>query len=271
MTNEEFLYTIYDSDLVDRAIEETKEMYKETEAEILYKMAITAELLPNRTGASEIYNTIQREMRYSYLHGVRYAVENNLKSTAPSKETFSEFHKNLDFAVLFDFSDNDFGLAMEAAAKTYCDEFNRVLHQIDVYDDNEFIKSKELEEFAEMCKVENIKEIMKCGFLSQRIKNCAEVCCGRIPKATSALEDIKRNLDYIPWDKDMKQWEKVDGEYVETESFPRFVTGTNAEIAEAIKKHGDPFDDQTQEFPVWCNGEVIILYMKNGYLTYLIR
>jgi hypothetical protein len=58
---------------------------------------------------------------------------------------------------------------------------------------------------------------------------------------------------------------------VETEKFPRFITGTNAEIAEDLKKYGDPFEDQTREFPVWCNGEVVILYMKNGYLTYLTR
>jgi hypothetical protein len=92
-----------------------------------------------------------------------------------------------------------------------------------------------------------------------------------MPEVVAALESIKRDLDYIPWYKDMARWEKVGDKYVETETFPRFITGTNAEIAEALKRYGDPFEDQTREFPVWCNGEVVILYMKNGYLTYLTR
>ena len=160
---------------------------------------------------------------------------------------------------------------MEAAAKTYCDEFNGLLRQIDMYDDVDLMKKSYLKEFEEICKIDNIKEIMRCGFLAQRMQDCAEVHCGRMPEAVAALESIKRDLDYIPWDKDMGRWEKIGDEYVETEKFPRFITGTNAEIAEALKRYGDPFEDQTLEFPVWCNGEVVILYMKNGYLTYLTR
>lgn len=271
MTDKEFLCTIYDKDLVDRAIEESKDFYKVHEADMLYKMATTAEMLPDRTGASEIYDHIQRQMVFSYLHGASYAVEHELTSTAPSEETFSEFHKNVDFAVLFDFSDNDFGLAMEAAAETYCGEFNGLLRQIDMYADIEFTKSGYIKDFTEMCKIDNIKEIMRCGFLAQRMQDCAEVHCRRMPDAVAALESIKSDLDYIPWDKDMGRWEKVGDEYVETEKFPRFITGTKAEIAEALKRYGDPFENQDREFPVWCNGEVVILYMKNGYLTYLTR
>ena len=271
MTDKEFLCTMYDSDLVDLAIDHSKDFYKEHEADILFKMATTADMLPDRTGGSEIYNQVQRQMVYSYLHGASYAVEHELTSSAPSEETFSEFHKAVDFAVLFDFSDNDFGLAMEAAAKAYCDEFNGTLRQIDMYDDVGLMKNSYLKQFEEICKIDNIKEIMRCGFLAQQMKHCTEVRCGRMPDAVAAIESIKRDLDYIPWDKEMGRWKKIGEEYVETERFPRFITGTNAEIAEALKRYGDPFDDQTREFPVWCNGEVVILYMKNGYLTYLTR
>lgn len=69
MDDKEFLCSMYNKDLVDRAIEESKEFYKEHDAELLYKMAKTAEMLPDRTGGSEIYDTIQRQMRYAYLHG----------------------------------------------------------------------------------------------------------------------------------------------------------------------------------------------------------
>ena len=277
MDDKEFLCSLYNKDLVDRAIKESKGFYNEYEAEMLFKQAKIAEKLPDRTGTAEIYNTIQREMIYSYLHGVSYAVSEGLTSNdiKPSEETFSDFHKNLDFAVLFNFADNDFGFEIEAAAKTYCDEFNKILHQIDVYADEELVKNLYHQEFEELCKIDNIKEIMKCGFLAQRMQNFAEARSNKMPNATSALESIKSDLDYILWDGDKVRWETVDGKYVEADKFPRFIIGTRAEIEEALKKHGEPFEkpyeDQTQEFPVWCNGEVVILYMKNGYLTHLIR
>ena len=271
MTDKEFLCTIYDSDLVDRAIEESKDFYKEHEADILYKMATTAEMLPDRSGASEIYDQIQHQMVSSYLHGADYAVRNELGSVAPSHETFSDYHKNVDFAVLFDFSDNDFGLAMEAGAKAYCDEFNSILRHIDMYDDHEYMKSSYIKDFNEIIKIENIKNIMKCGFASRQLSHSAEVICGRMPVIEQAMQKVQSDLDYIPWDKDMSRWEKIDDKYVETEKFPRFITGTNEEISEALEKYGHPDENPTRPFPVWCNGEVIILYMKDGYLTYLTR
>lgn len=277
MDDREFMCTIYNKDLVDLAIEESKEFYKKHEAEALYKLAKITEKFPDRTGADEIYDTIQREMTYAYLHGVSYAASEGLTSNdiRPSEDTFSDFHKNLDFAVLFNFADNDFGFEIEAAAKTYCDEFNKILHQIDVCADEELVKNLYRREFEELRKIDNIKEIMKCGFLAQRMQNYAELCSSKMPNVASALENIKSDLDYILWDGDKVRWETVDGKYVESEKFPRFITGTKAEIEEALKKHGEPFkepyEDQTPEFPVWCNGEVVILYMKNGYLTHLIR
>ena len=277
MEDREFLCSLYNKDLVDRAIEESKELYKEHEAETLYKMAKTMEMLPDRTGGAEIYDTTQRQMRYAYLHGACYAVSKGLTSndTKPSEQVFSDFHKNVDFAVLFNFADNDFCLAIEAGAKTYCDVFNKMLHQIDIYADDESINSRHIEEFKELCNIANIKEVMKCGFLAYRINKCAEVGCSRTPNAVyavGALKDSKSDLECIPWDRqDVSLCETIDGKYVEVDKIPRFATGTRSEIEEALKKHGEPFVDQNQEFPVWCNGEVLILYMKNGYLTYLIR
>ena len=271
MTDKEFLYTLYDAELVDYAMDSTRDFYQKGTFEADLKLSQIVEERGKETVADGMYDRVQRQLVYAFLHGAAFAVQNELTSTAPSEETFSEFHKNVDFAVLFDFSDNDFGIAMEAAAKTYCDEFNSKLRQIDMYADHDFMKSGYLKKFDAICKIDNIKEIMKCGFLAQQMKHCAEVLCNRMPDSSVALESIKRDLDYIPWDKDMGRWEKIGEEYVETEKFPRFITGTNAEIAEALKKYGHPDKEPSSEFPVWCNGEVVILYMKNGYLTYLTR
>ena len=270
MTDKELLCTMYDSDLVDRAIEESKNFYKEYEADMLYKMATTAEMLPDRTGASEIYYHMQLQMVYSYLHGASYAVKQGLISTAPSEETFSDYHKNVDFAVLFDFGDNDFGLAMEAGAKAYCDEFNGLLRQIDLYNDHAFMRDGYIKRFEEICKVKNIKEIMKCGFMAERMKDYADTTF-RMPNADDALDEVRSDMNYIPWEGDKNEYEHVDGEYKVVGKFPRFITGTNKEIAEALDNYGHPDENPTRTFPVWCNGEVIILYMRDGYLKYVVR
>ena len=66
-------------------------------------------------------------------------------------------------------------------------------------------------------------------------------------------------------------WKKVGNEYVESEKFDRFVAGTRSEIESILKKYGEPEEGWDDDFPVWCNAEVVILYMKNGYLTYVVR
>ena len=271
MNDKEFLYTMYDAELVDYAMDSTRDFYQKGIFETDLKLSQIVEESGRETVADRMYDHVQRQLVYAFLHGASFAVQNELTSTAPSVENFSEFHKAVDFAVLFDFGDNDFGFDIETGAKAFCDEFNSKLRQIDMYDDHEWSRNNYIEEFNELIKPENIKEIMKCGFMASLMRRSAEVICGRMPNATTALDGLKSDLEYIRWDDDRTKWEKVGEEYVESEPFPRFVTGTNAEIAEALKRYGDTFDDQTREFPVWCNGEVVILYMKNGYLTYTTR
>jgi hypothetical protein len=66
-------------------------------------------------------------------------------------------------------------------------------------------------------------------------------------------------------------WKKVGNDYVKSEEIDRFVAGTRAEIESILKKYGEPEAGWDEDFPVWCNAEVVILYMKNGYLTYVVR
>ena len=275
MTDKEFFYSMYNKDLVDRAYDATAEFFRKGEFEADLNLARIAEKCDAKTGdnaASRLYNHMFNRMVSSYLHGADFAVRTELGSTGPSEETFSEYHKNVDFAILFDFSDNDFGLAMEAGAKLFCDEFNGLLRQIELYNDHACMRDGYIKRFEEICNVKNIKEIMKCGFLAERMKDCAEVrCASRLPNADDALDEVRSDMNYIPWDGKKSKWEFTENESKVTEVFPRFITGTNKEIAEALEKYGSPDENPTRPFPVWCNGEVIILYMKDGYLTYLTR
>lgn len=186
----------------------------------------------------------------------------------------SDFRKNVNFAVLFRYGDNDFTSYIESGAELFCEQFNHKLDLIDQYEKygRPYLKSY-INEFEEICKIESVKEIMKCGFLSSRMRNYGEVICGRIPNAESVLEEVKSDLDYMQWNGQFNAWKKVGDEYVVSETYDRFITGTLEEILNTLNNCGSPYENKSKDekFPVWCNSEVVILYMEDGYLTYVIR
>ena len=278
MEYKDFLYSIFNQELVDNAYESAKEFYKQSDLESdfnFYKVLTGLDKDNETKEISRIYNRIYERMTYSYLEGAMHAVKSNFNETniKPSEISFSDFRKNVDFAVFFDYSDNDFSTSIEAAAQAYCDEFNRILGQIDMYKDAgytcESMLNSYIKDYQELCKVENIKEIMKCGFMADRM--CPSVYCGRMPNYESAVQKSKADVLYIPWDEKRSMYEKVGDKYVETDKFDRFISGTRAEIESILKKYGKQEEKWDADFPVWCNGEVVILYMKNGYLTYVVR
>jgi hypothetical protein len=275
MEYKKFLYGIYNQELVDNAYVSAKESYEKSDLETDINLLESEKGDDKDNEINFIYNKIYRHMVSSYLNGAMHAVKSNLNETDinPSEISFSDFHKNVDFAVFFDYSDNDFSTSMEAAAKAYCDEFNRILGQIDMYANSgytcESMLNSYIKDYQELCKVETIKEIMKCGFMADRMTNA--VYCGRMPNYESAVQKSKADVLYIPWDDERSMYEKVGDKYVESEKFDRFIAGTREEIESILKKYGEPKERWDADFPVWCNGEVVILYMKNGYLTYVVR
>ena len=141
-------------------------------------------------------------------------------------------------------------------------------------DNEKFNKAENyIEDFNELCKIDSIKEIMKCGFMADRMNKFGKPVCGRIPKSSIAIESVQKTLNYIKWDEDVPKWENVGGKYVETGKIKRFVTGTHKEVEVAIHEFGNPLEHNSEnmDFPVWCNGEVIVMFLKDGYLTYATR
>ena len=177
---------------------------------------------------------------------------------------------NIDFAVLFDYGDNDFTIPMCSAARLFCDQFNHALDQIELFTSVDRKNAVEyyIKDINHLR--ENVKEILKYGFLAERLEGYAQT--DRNPNVESALNEIRGDLNYIPWDGEKKLWEKDGDKYKEIGTTKRFITGTNAEIADAIKDFGTTWDECASEvFPVWCNSEVLILYMEDGRLTYIAR
>ena len=283
MDYKDFLYSIYNQELVDKAMKATSEYLPKSDFDSDIKQMLLFKELDESAFdkyKDKLYNQLLGNLTYSFLDGVKHSVKSGLTETSflPSEISFSDFRKNVDFAVMFYFSDNDFSSSMEAAAKQYCDAFNNVLRSIDIYKDaSKKTLQSYIEDFHELCKPESIKEIMKCGFMADRMRKFGMPVCGRIPNSSNAIESVQKTLNYIKWDEDCKRWEMVDGKYVESGKLKRIVTGTAAEITEALKDYGDPYDMNEIEniedvyFPMWCNGEVIIMFMKDGYLTYVTR
>lgn len=202
------------------------------------------------------------------------SAEIELTLKRPDSIPLSDFRRSVDFAVLFDFGDNDFCIPMATAAEFYCNEFNRLLEKIDlnehICNDSNF--NKVVDDFNKLCKLENVKEVMKCGFMSERLNGFAK----SIWKETlndpneSSFNKMRSDLDYIFGNNKKKRWGKVDGKYIVVEELDRLITGTHEEISSAIMKYGDVVNPE-RKFPVWCNDEVLILYMKDGFLTYMFR
>ena len=291
--DKKFLYSLFDQKLVDDAIKSTKQYFYKEKFKDLYNCSqnnatyekLLAEIakldkngnLPKPTGKDVVdilYDKILHQMVFSFLQGALHAVLNNLTNISPSKDNFSEYRKNYNFAILFNFGDNDFTHSIECGAKLFCDEFNRIFDRIDIYGNNNCKISYDyyIDKLNTLTKIENIKEIMKMGFFSEEIRMDGE-CTHDILSFESTLKDAKKSLEYLEWDEDINKWERLGDDYVITETLPRFIIGTNEEIADAIKKYGSPRKnpDPDDEFPVWCNSEVIVLYMKDGYLTYTTR
>ena len=271
MEYKEFLYSMYNQELVDKAMEETKEFLPKSDFDNdIKQMFLFKELSEEAFDKykDNLYNQYAKNLAYSFLDGAKHSVKSGLTETSvlPSEISFSYFRKQVDFAVFFDYSDNDFSGSIEAAAQAYCDEFNRILGQIDMYQDaclsilNSYIK-----DYQELCKVSTIKEIMKCGFMADRLSGFSNtaVYCGKVPNYESAVQESKANVLYIPWDEKRPMWKKVGDEYVKSEEFDRFIAGTREEIESILKKYGEPEEGWNDDFPVWCNAEVVILYMKN--------
>jgi hypothetical protein len=291
----DFLYKMYNSKLVDEAIELTSTMFSQDSFDLLEKHSnvianneLTQKLKEAISKGEEVsgikvdearvkeimYEKLQYKLAWIFLTGAKHALENKLTEDAIEVEEqhfATDFRKNLNFAVMFAFSDNDFSISIEEGASLFCERFNNLLSKID--SSHEDIRDIYIDEIDKLCEVESIKEIMKCGFATSEMKRYGYFHFTDFESVEDAFNQAKDALNYIPWDKTKNVYKSVGGEVVKTGETNRFITGTQEEILKAIAEISDsPYENPDgKDFPYWCNGEVVVLYVKNGYLTYVIR
>lgn len=278
-------YNFYDKALVEKAEDYSKNAYPEYMFDSdckFFEMLNKKALVEQATGENvhEDYKLLLKEaqerIELAFLQGIEFAVRNNIGSYKPNdKEQISRYHSEKDFAILFNFSDNDFGGNFEKAAQFYCDRYNSLLANIDLYEKHSVLMSKSYIRDIELLeKEEIIKEILKMGVASYSFERDA-TDFREINNFNKSQEEVNHLInEYLPFNKEITKWEKDEnGKYFANGTIPRLVVGTRSDIEMALVNHGHE-DGQTEsprDFPVWCNGEVLIIYMKDGYLTHLTR
>lgn len=191
---------------------------------------------------------------------------------------FSEYRNTKDFALLFNYGDNDFGGIIEECAKEFCDRYNYHLDGIDyTYHDKEVYGRNydslidfQIKDLTEFENVDFIKEFFKTFLFSfDLMGNIGGYNRIHFQTFKDALENTQKTIEYLKLDEDYEVI-NLDGT---KNTFKRFVVGTKEDILKELEKRGhkDEESDRPREFPVWNNGETLICYMKNGYLIYIIR
>lgn len=277
----DFLRTYYNSALVDSAVKYADARIARHPSHpndsIMLKLARDKAL---EAGQTEIANFIEGQMEsdmnsafddltFAYIDGILYGLNNPGADKIPDPVT--DYVLNKDFAFLFDYSDNDFSGLVQNAAQIFCDEYNALLRQIELYTDldkshpNRMAESYK-EDLEYMEDPANVRQFMKALFIGEYMSRSADRPRLGNKGLFSATERLKKaeNLvnNYLPFD------EKDD----ETgRSFWKF--GTWKEVSDyGLERYKRQQSAEELEYAngdftkYWLNGEVLLVRMVGGKL-----
>ena len=203
------------------------------------------------------------DLAFTFAKAATYVRDNPYKTLRP--EVTSEYRKNKDFAVVFYYGDNDFGGYLENAAAQYCDEYNRLLAQLDIYsklDNDGGMQDYYIKDLEFMERPDVIKETMKSLFIGAYMDMAADrIRLGNKEEKTPLMTDrISKAVDYI--------------DYLDFNDDERWWIGKK-EIFETVKKEfeGMQYDEIVNEpfEKYWLNGEVLIMFMEDHELKYMVK
>lgn len=213
---------------------------------------------------------------YSYIKGFQHGMLNpNIDIT---HQNTCDYIKNKDFAFIFDFRDNDFGLYIERAAKEFCQRYNEILSNIERYTklessiENLQYSSVQsyIEDLENMEKIDNIIELMKALFIGEYMSDSADRFWGNKPFSYSdKLKQAMHYVDYLDFDEQIHEYEEdcSNGETITYKKY-RWLIGKFDDISKVCKEqYKDMQDKNTIDFDkYWLNGEVLIVRMIDGKL-----
>lgn len=144
---------------------------------------------------------------YTYIKGFQHGTLNPNMNITP--QLTCDYIKNKDFAFIFDFRDNDFGLYIERAAEKFCQRYNEILSTIERYtkieSENENLKyssvSSYIKDLENMEKIDNIIELMKALFIGEYMSDSADRFWGdKSFSYSDKLKQAMRCVDYLDFD-----------------------------------------------------------------------
>lgn len=179
-----------------------------------------------------------------------------------------------DFAFLFYFGDNDFGMYIEDAAKEYCNEYNKILRKIETYSSDSEIMPNSCKKWLEFIEdPNNVRELIKAGFVGEYMTGTIDRCWLDGKSQFNATEHLDRVQDMvnnyfnfktnthksiIPGNEDVVDWKFGTWDEVSKFGLERFKSW------QGEKELDNANGDFTK---YWLNGEVLIVRMVDGKLV----
>lgn len=268
LIEKDHLYMYAHKDLVDEARTVSKNLFNRNTFDARVQLANAVVKDDETPDYTYLKDSIENSIAFSWIYGCKYAIENEIGSTEPVHDSqMSEYRKNKDFAFMYYFGDNDFGLDFMHAAKMYCEKYNDTLYHIDIYDDNahmvDFYK-KNLEQFENP---DTIISILKTGILSKEFEHAFY---HDVHTFDEIVADIKHTYDYldINLDKTRNLYNYVNDKYEISGTIAKFKSGTFDEVkAHALRMEQSKYTWDN----LWQNGECLYVFMEKGEMKYVVR
>ena len=279
----DFLRTHYNKAIVDAAIAYADSEISQQHSYLYPHWMEMAKAKAIEAGQQEVAGFIEMQMEFdtqnifnvltfAYVHGMSFGISNPNIGKTP--EPVTDYVLSKDFAFIFDYGDNDFGIPIEQAAKEYCKEYNNLLRQIELYssdgDGDLMVESykKDLE-FKE--DPNTVRQLMKAAFIGAYMTGAIDRCWICSNKPFNAMERLNKaqNLanNYFNFETNTKYGvdnsDRVNWKFGTWDEVSKFgleeYKGQQGE--DDLKKANGDFTKY------WLNGEVLIVRMVDGKLV----
>ena len=283
----DFLRTHYNKAIVDAAIayadSEISQRHLYPHDSVMLEMAKAKAI---EAGQQEVADFIEMQMEFdtqdifnvltfAYVHGMSFGISNPNIGKTP--EPVTDYVLSKDFAFIFDYSDNDFGIPIEQAAKEYCKEYNNLLRQIELYSsisdgDGDLMVESYKKDLEFMEDPNTVRQLMKAAFIGAYMTNTIDRCCVYSNKPFNAMERLNKAQDlannYFNFETNAIHYDVNNTDRV------NWKFGTWDEVSKfGLEKYkGQQGEDDLKEAngdftKYWLNGEVLIVRMVDGKLV----
>lgn len=266
-----FYYSFYNKELVDKAFEDFEDCYYNDAAKMglmisLFKIANDNEEDKKEIGKKFLEMFLSNYI-FTFLHGATCGINSGLSSSMPEDELiFSNFRKNRDFCIYYDFGDNDFGGYVEQAANIYADKYNYYLRELDYRlkdDEDGKINIENLYTYQDLLKLEefeNIYKILGKGVVGSAILSDADYHFIGNNTQSSVKDSAENNYKHF--------------DYLGINNRDRYIIGTYEEVEKQVierHKHNNRDVENLSLKNIWINGEAVIIAIVNGEMKVWIR